>query len=532
MIVGFFFAFVVSCVTLLFVFVLLFFFITDSHAQMVHLSKEFSFEIILSTIEFNQFLTILQTQFKNVNKSVMDELIETVNNLSSSHVFYSASDKLLFADQGYNKISRIKLLQLPESMPKSLIIVENMKVCLSLMSFINCNENNVNSGNVVNVSEMNMDKPVLCLPNRKQQKAQFNNISKTTNNGDHNREQSSNRLLALMNEINNLLITISVFYNIGFDFYYKYIRVDSELELNIGYHLRQRFCHFFDKYNLISCLCSRNDVRKNTNINGSQHDQSKPSIMISANVNINNNNDAAFNFQELEKYYKENNQNIYKLAQSMHDKMKDKYYGNDDNHQRGFTDYVEYSMVNDMSQIREYHAIIPALDNLDFLSTSDNYNNDDGDDGLITDNEDNIDTMDNKVTDNESDKLNHDVDDDDDDDDEKEQAVLQEIDIDIIENETMIFEIGIDDIVWLLNLNGDFDNNKNENIINYNAKQLKMISNALKMHVYTFLFILTKMFRATNKELNSLLQFSFYRFTKTPQYQSMMSKLDLNSQLN
>ena len=80
----------------------------------------------------------------------------------------------------------------------------------------------------------------------------------------------------------------------------------------------------------------------------------------------------------------------------------------------------------------------------------------------------------------------------------------------------MTHELTMQEICWLL-LKKEYDND-DVNITKINNEILIQ----LRQNVFYFAFIICKMFRKTNDEVSSLLEFSFQRFKSSSEFKNVM----------
>ena len=180
---------------------------------MLHLSKEFSIELALSLIEFSQALSLIGKQLTEEHLTRLNVSFNEINDEVLSDVFYTdAIDRILF-DSTYDKLSGMKIYKFPSSVPRPLIIENNLK------NF----EIYTNSRNGKSTQSTYL-RPILLMENNYSRK------------------------------INLLLLQLSTFYCICFELYHKYIQIGSEFEINIASLLKNKFVTYFQMFDFIQFI--------------------------------------------------------------------------------------------------------------------------------------------------------------------------------------------------------------------------------------------------------------------------------------
>ena len=250
---------------------------------MHHLSLEFSIEIILAFVEFTQFLKLLQNKLikleqsniksrnqnsKNSKNNKNNGVNENMNGLNfdsenlnlsvnlpvenesdfasiademksrNKRIYNNPMDSILFSHFD-NDFTNMKMYNLAESIPVSLIIYQNVK------NIHYCKRRIRRLTFKGQLTKLHC--PII--------------ITTIVENEYHNLLRDSDIII----KINKLLIEICSFYCICFEFYHKYIKTESEFPINIDSNLIQRHTQLFESFNIIQILT--NSDEKNDNIN-------------------------------------------------------------------------------------------------------------------------------------------------------------------------------------------------------------------------------------------------------------------------
>ena len=142
---------------------------------MLHVSKEFSIELILCLFEFNQFLSILKQQLTNKShlkqmsidlNELNKEIMKDSQNNDMSNIFYSKIDAILF-DRSYNDAANIRIYEFADSVPNSFIIETNLCNLKHFKNEIEAtnNDSDSNVGNDTNNKEYIYNRPAIMLGN-------------------------------------------------------------------------------------------------------------------------------------------------------------------------------------------------------------------------------------------------------------------------------------------------------------------------------------------------------------------------------
>ena len=548
-------------------------------------------EIILSFIEFNQFLKFVVNKLNNTeNSKHLSTINENENNDNNNEneneithnrsisatrnsvledlrekPFDSHMDKILF-NESHSNVKKIKTYTLAKSVPISLIIDNNVK---NVSRFRKQNKLSLSEQRKAKYLRNRVNRPLLAL-------------KKTTEGKEKEKEQEEKNIAPeddhIANEINSLLLQLCTFYTISFELYHKYVKVGSEFEINIEYNLKQRFAQLFEDYNFVQLLNNNpnfidevNDDDRETITNyftfinqiDSAIDKIKNKMEIESGIGImdyidvNDNydfhGDSNFNFLvnpqlfDLENYddeYMEDDVDDEFNGLSMNVNMDDINNNTDGN----VTDIDTDDPIGD----RNVNVNINSNTNTNKNNMNNNNSNTNKNVRFAAPSAARVpsveppspmtDTMDVSVNldDHRQMQLNQMTnggDDDNDDDgataggggdgdhDADSGDAFSLADIQQATTASMIYQLSLNDLSWLLLkkplLNVDENNNDDNQEI---KEQKKEILKELESNVFGFLLFLCKLYSKTNEELVSLLSFSFHRLKKTEQYRRLSSK--------
>ena len=447
---------------------------------MHHLSLEFSMEIILGFIEFTQFLDLLSTKLSIIQnddqastgiieQNIQINLVELNEKILSNPdytAFHSFLDKILFDEKDVD-ISRIKIFEFPDTVPTSFILFNN------LYNIANVTNNDMLPESTTDANPFGViNRPMLVLQNN--------------NDFDDNEKQ----MIMLYESMSLLLLQLSSFYSIGYELYTKYMKRGSEFELSICSDLKDRFYEIFEEFNFLKF------------INNFSQQPSSTSTSTSSD----------FNFEMNVKMRNKTERMKYQFEIAIQNDMQHYISPSDDNNnyntamQPSHKDNVTF-LFNPQKGIQskrddlEPDPFIPLscttsqLQNNDVVTQLAILNqsqpgNDKGDDGDLESFAPSSTLI--SLRDSDTGQSTN----------ESEFGSVSSNELRRQKTENLLIEkIRIHDLSWLLF----------KEKFNHDNEMVERIHNQLKNNVFAFLLLISKLFRKTNDELQSLLLFSLDR---------------------